>query len=288
MADMLSTGNRDAWHEGSFGEWQQGEFSTGDMDMNRDLEQAARDSDYTPPSSAARIPRTTIRLAAASMPEPYFDDASESEVTSISGDSWYAVSTSTRTTMPVAAGHTAENNAMRRPVSRRETEAVVSGQNIPCEFQEILQCDETFDARLEFDAWVEHHLNHIGRTVPKTRCTHCGHKEKFKDFWQRMAHIREHWLGSRPPRHRFPDMGLLKYMFDQKIITDADFRSECDRLPPIKEAPRSVAAAIQQPMPGRRQMIEVQRSDRSRRQDEERHRHRSSHGSSKHSSHHRG
>jgi hypothetical protein len=240
---------------------------------------SADDSNNVGTHSDPRTPRT-ITPPVAYAPEPadetfFSDDASDSDCTIVSTAWSHAPTSSSQSSYTFSRPHSPVIAPAQVQVGQEEHS--FHGIRIPCEFSSVSKCQETFDAYEENEAWVYHHLDHLETDQPpRTRCTFCGTGEVFDDFWQRMDHICQHWLNGEA-RRRVPDINLLKYMRDRKIITKAAFESELEQLP---LAPPHVLAALQCQQKEKGEKLDPRKEDRQRRK------HNGGQSSSSHHGHH--
>ena len=102
---------------------------------------------------------------------------------------------------------------------------------LECPFNLAFFCPMTFSDERD---WIEHSLVHLrmnGRPIdPPTsnRCCFCD-KEFYSAMrgfsWvERMRHVRLHHALGHRLAHAQPDFGLFKYLFDNHLISDGDYR----------------------------------------------------------------
>jgi hypothetical protein len=251
-----------SWHGSQYATWQRGQYIDGtDIDILTDL---TSDLSFAPHPPTPRTPVFPQYGTEENYPESYSDSESNYTVTtSVTAPS----QASAMSSMPADAGHGQQVGQ----------ETYMSSIAMPCEFADVLGCNATFDSVEGVDEWVHHHLDHLNitetRKLPSTRCTRCGTPEKFTEFWDRMHHIRQHWVEGTATR-RFPDMHLLEYMVRKGIIGGEDLEEERQRLPVWPGRTRTVRdRSSQVPAPLEKEERQRKRETEGKKHHHHKHRH---------------
>ena len=109
--------------------------------------------------------------------------------------------------------------------------ALWESKKLECPFSTILNCLSTYSNEEE---WIRHSLTHFdshGRAVEPPRSNSCRFcDENFysltpTESWvEMMRHTSLHYAVGYDISHARPDYALLKYLFDHRIISDAEYR----------------------------------------------------------------
>ena len=141
----------------------------------------------------------------------------------------------TISSIPSSIGVRASDNQQRMLEEGQDgvlTVPPLSGRRIlECPFNLAFLCPLTFSNE---DDWMRHSLTHFikdGRAVEPPMLNKCCFCDKefssprpFQSWGERMRHVcLHHCLGHRLA-HARPDFALFKYLFDNRLISDGDYR----------------------------------------------------------------
>ncbi|KAK4166177.1 hypothetical protein QBC43DRAFT_21231 [Cladorrhinum sp. PSN259] len=161
----------------------------------------------------------------------------------------------------------------------------IHNQSLWCEFSGLLGCRETF--RLdEANAWIQHHLDHLGNNCPmESMCWFCdnlrftahGRSDAYATFWDRMEHILDE-IRDNPNltvNATRPDFNLVNHAHQTGLLPERMYEHavEYNELPPIYQLPGGSSSSRpldRQPRARSQHIVSSGRSERRKPRDRER------------------
>ena len=177
-------------------------------------------------------------IALMALPREAEDDSAESSTTTGEGDDHSQNSTtkSSDTMQPFIANS--------RLVAKGEGSFLADRagalENLECPFN-VLLCYRAFS---KTEDWIEHSMTHFGEVGPpkSNRCCFCAalfeSSSDIRSWRDRMNHVAfHHQMGCRLSDAR-PDFELCTYMWNKRLITEAEYQC-IERMPPLPKIANS-------------------------------------------------